>query len=406
MRKIRNFLSCLVLTLLIAAAAPEARAAGNLNFGVDVIPQTRENVGSVLAVQTADTDEEAFAALAAEGKALSFTTPCRFETAYVVYGGTLVSSSLSDGAVRFPVGRSGGYLVVDGIAPTVTVTEEQITVNVSQQNAAVLDSFTVPCNLQNVTVMRGETEIVFSADSGTLTFPLEEAGQYVITGTQKPTDPVVDSITINPHPETVEAGKTLTFTATVTGTNVENVVVAWIVSGNTDPKTTISADGVLTVGPSETAEALTVTASAGDKRDSAQITVTQPIPPSYKLIKGDKSKWTKGSGRQLAFAADAEIALLSSVEVDGRSLNARDYEIVGSEIRLKSTFLETLRRGAHTISLRYSDGGTATGSFSVKLSVSNAFTGDRFPLTVLLITMTLSLTALAAVLIVRFRKRK
>lgn len=408
MRKLLNFLSGLVLALLIVAGAPEALAAGNLNFGVDVTPETRANVGNVLAVRTADTDEAAFAALAAEGKVLSFTTACGFENAYVVYGGTLVSSALADDSVRFPVGKSGEYLVVDGTAPKVTVTEGKITVEVSEQNAAVLDSFTVPCTLQDVTVMWGETKIEATAGSGTLTFPLEKAGEYVITGTESPSGPVVEEITIQSQSDSVEVGKSLTFTATVTGTNVDDVEVRWTLSGNTDPQTTITADGVLTVGPNETAENLTITASAGDKNASVQIKVTRPNPnpPSYKLTKGDKSKWTKGSGKQLTFAADADISLLTSVEVDGKALNARDYEVAGDEIRLKSSFLETLHRGSHTIRLCYSDGGTATGSFSVKLSVNNAFTGDQFPLTLLLTTLTLSLTGLTVVLIAACRKKK
>jgi len=91
----------------------------------------------------------------------------------------------------------------------------------------------------------------------------------------------VTGISIAPASASVEQGKTLQFTATVSGTGDFNKNVAWSVSG---AASTIDANGLLTVGAAETAATLTVTATAeGDtaKTASATVTVTEPAPPDH-----------------------------------------------------------------------------------------------------------------------------
>ena len=85
-------------------------------------------------------------------------------------------------------------------------------------------------------------------------------------------------MTVYPAAATVEAGKTQQFTAEVEGTGDVSQKVTWSVSGNESDDTTIE-NGLLTVATGETAETLTVTATAkgdGTTYGTAKVTVTQP----------------------------------------------------------------------------------------------------------------------------------
>lgn len=73
----------------------------------------------------------------------------------------------------------------------------------------------------------------------------------------------VDSITVSPATADILPGQSMTFTANVVATGGADKTVAWSVAGSTSPTnaTTITSDGVLTVGADETANTLTVTAT-------------------------------------------------------------------------------------------------------------------------------------------------
>lgn len=384
MKKTIRTLSVLLLAVLLVLASPAALAE-TVNFGVTVKEEAMTGVGNVLKIVTAEEDQAAFDALRAAGKSLSFSTACDFAKAYVVYEGTLVTSTLTDKTVRFPVAQGGTYLVVEGEAPVVT---SQNTVQVSEQNAKVLDSFTLPCTLEEPTVTLAGKTVSATRKDGKLTFTLAEPGEYLITGKAP-----AATVTVTADADTVEAGKTLQFCAKVE----PEATVTWKVTGASSAKTTVDANGLLTVGPDETAEALTVTATAGAASDDCTVTVTRPAPPAYKLTKGDGSKWTHGSGKQLILESDGDLAKLTGVEVDGKPLKTADYDIKDGQLRLKSAFLDTLSKGKHTVKLHFEDGGTAQGVFTVHISSRvNPFTGDQFPLTLLTTAMVLSLTGLAA----------
>ncbi|HIV21174.1 MAG TPA: S-layer homology domain-containing protein [Candidatus Scatomorpha stercorigallinarum] len=90
----------------------------------------------------------------------------------------------------------------------------------------------------------------------------------------------VTGVSISPADATVEAGQTVQFSATVSGTGGFSQEVTWSVSGGVSAGTSISADGLLTVAADETATSLTVMATAsGDSSKSASVTVTV-TPPS------------------------------------------------------------------------------------------------------------------------------
>ena len=92
----------------------------------------------------------------------------------------------------------------------------------------------------------------------------------------------VTGVSISPADATVEAGQTVQFSATVSGTGGFSQEVTWSVSGGVSAGTSISANGLLTVAADETATSLTVTATAsGDSGiyGTATVTVTQPSTP-------------------------------------------------------------------------------------------------------------------------------
>ena len=94
----------------------------------------------------------------------------------------------------------------------------------------------------------------------------------------------VTGITVAPKSATVIQGGTHNFSATVEGTGNFNRSYSWSVSGNNSAGTSISAEGVLTVDPTETAPTLTVTATSNQDssvRDSATVTITQLAAPTY-----------------------------------------------------------------------------------------------------------------------------
>lgn len=87
----------------------------------------------------------------------------------------------------------------------------------------------------------------------------------------------VESVTVAPQDGIVRRGSTLTLTATVTGINLkdEDKVVTWNLTGNTNPDTKISTDGVLSVAEDETATSLIVIAtSTKDRSKAGTATVT------------------------------------------------------------------------------------------------------------------------------------
>ena len=118
-----------------------------------------------------------------------------------------------------------------------------------------------------------------------LTVTATASGDSSIYGTATVTVTPPESVTgvsISPADATVEAGQTVQFSATVSGTGEFSQEVTWSVSGGVSAGTSISADGLLTVAADETATSLTVTATAsGDSSiyGTATVTVTPPSTP-------------------------------------------------------------------------------------------------------------------------------
>ncbi len=98
---------------------------------------------------------------------------------------------------------------------------------------------------------------------------------FTITEAPASADPTVSSVTVNPSTATIAKGGNKTFTATVNGDNSPVQTVTWSVTGGRSSETTISDNGVLTIGENETATNLIVSAtSTYDEGKTGYATVT------------------------------------------------------------------------------------------------------------------------------------
>ena len=154
-----------------------------------------------------------------------------------------------------------------------------------------------------LTVATGET-------AETLTVKATAKGDGITSGTATVTvtqPATITGVTVDPAAATVEAGKTQQFTAKVEGTGNFREEVTWSVSGSNNAGTTISATGLLTVAANETAEELTVTATAkGDGITYATATVTVKQPATITGVTVDPAAATVEAGKTQQFTAKVE----------------------------------------------------------------------------------------------------
>jgi uncharacterized repeat protein (TIGR02543 family) len=98
----------------------------------------------------------------------------------------------------------------------------------------------------------------------------------------------VTGVTVSPSTATVSRGQSQSFAATVQGTNYPAQTVVWSVEGGAEgTATTITGEGVLTVGAGETASSLTVRAASTHdpaKSGTAAVTVPQPGQGTVTLV--------------------------------------------------------------------------------------------------------------------------
>ena len=94
-------------------------------------------------------------------------------------------------------------------------------------------------------------------------------------------------------------------------------------------------------------------------------TVTAKLPPQ--ITAGDGAAVTQGEKKELSFTSDASFADFLRVELDGTTLDEKNYtKKEGSTIiTLNRDFVATLSVGEHTLSI-VSKSGTATAKFTVK----------------------------------------
>ena len=105
--------------------------------------------------------------------------------------------------------------------------------------------------------------------------------------------------------------------------------------------------------------------AAAIKEITKAATVTAKLPP--KITAGDGAAVTQGEKKELSFTSDASFADFLRVELDGTTLDEKNYtKKEGSTIiTLNRDFVATLSVGEHTLAI-VSQSGTATAKFTVK----------------------------------------
>ena len=105
--------------------------------------------------------------------------------------------------------------------------------------------------------------------------------------------------------------------------------------------------------------------AAATKEITKVATVTAKLPP--KITAGDGAAVTQGEKKELTFTSDASFADFLRVELDGTTLDEKNYtKKEGSTIiTLNRDFVATLSVGEHTLAI-VSKSGTATAKFTVK----------------------------------------
>ena len=126
-----------------------------------------------------------------------------------------------------------------------------------------------------------------------------------------------------------------------------------------------------------------------------KFTITESPKDLYTITKGDAAKWTLKSTKTLSFTASGDFDKFVGVSVDGKRISESQYTAKkgSTVITLKSAYLNTLKKGEHTITIHFDD-GKAEGSFTVlEASSDNPNTGDNIHLWAALLFV--SLTGLA-----------
>ena len=105
--------------------------------------------------------------------------------------------------------------------------------------------------------------------------------------------------------------------------------------------------------------------AAATKEITKADTVTAKLPP--KITAGDGAAVTQGDKKELSFTSDASFADFLRVELDGATLEEKNYtKKEGSTIiTLNRDFVAALSAGEHTLAI-VSQHGTATAKFTVK----------------------------------------
>ena len=106
---------------------------------------------------------------------------------------------------------------------------------------------------------------------------------------------------------------------------------------------------------------------AGTKEISLSETVIKKLPTE--IIEGNNATVNNGEKKSLTFRSNAAFADFIRVELDGKTLDEKDYtKAEGSIIvTLNNNFVSTLSVGEHTLGI-VSESGTATAKFTVKAS--------------------------------------
>ena len=115
-----------------------------------------------------------------------------------------------------------------------------------------------------------------------------------------------------------------------------------------------------------------------DNSTDGKLDKMQGLVGNYKITSGDGKRWSKKSGGVLTFTCNGPLSKFTGIRVDGKAVLSKHYTYKeGSTIvTLKSSYLEGLSLGNHTITFRYEDGDTSA-TFTVQKEAVTPSTGDQ-----------------------------
>ena len=108
-----------------------------------------------------------------------------------------------------------------------------------------------------------------------------------------------------------------------------------------------------------------------------------PMLTAYRIIRGDGASLIAGQNTALGFTANGPLAKLKEVLVDGKALDAKHYTAQSGStiITLAADYVKTLAVGAHTLTVRYTDGETSARFTVAAMPQDLPQTGDSSRLT-------------------------
>lgn len=178
-----------------------------------------------------------------------------------------------EGVLTIGIGETAKSLQVRATSKQDTIKYNIAYVTVAAYDAGGDNGFTdVPATPLNTKYVRERT-----ANGSAVWTPIEEEVEEPIP---EP-DPEINSVEVSPNAVTVAPGSVITFAAIVNGSEELSKEVTWSISGQRDPNTKITSDGVLTIGADEDAMMIRVTARSvidTSKYGTATISIDEEAP--------------------------------------------------------------------------------------------------------------------------------
>lgn len=178
-----------------------------------------------------------------------------------------------DGVLTIGIGETAQSLQVRATSKQDATKYNIAYVTIAAYDAGGDNGFTdVPATPLNTKYVRERT-----ANGSAVWTPIEEEVEEPIP---EP-DPEINSVEVSPNAVTVAPSSVITFAAIVNGSEELSKEVTWSISGQRDPNTKITSDGVLTIGADEDAMMIRVTARSvidTSKYGTATISIDEDAP--------------------------------------------------------------------------------------------------------------------------------
>ena len=228
------------------------------------------------------------------------------------------------------------------------------------------------------TVTDAQTKAPTCTEKGETTYTATFEADWAVTQTKVIVDiPATGHSYGEPEWSWSEDGKTCTVTFTcekdethketpvVTVTSAVKTPATCTETGVTTYTATVEFNGQIHTDTKDVADI----PATGHSYDNGKCTVCGAIASDFKVIitAGANGSWQKGTKDGLTFTSNAAYKHFQKVQVDGKDLDASNYTVKeGSTIvTLKTSYLETLSVGKHTLAI-VSETGTATTEFTIK----------------------------------------